>query len=515
MGAPQSSQAAVSESETRAEAAPGLLESLLAGSKDCIKILSLEGKLLYVSGPGQVALEIDDVSLLIGRPWTEFWTGIDREAAQEVVAEARAGRTGSFEGFLPTFKGDPRWWDVVVSPIFGPSGQPEKLLSISRDITRRKKSEEALRASEAMFRSLANEIPDICCILAPGGNVIWSNQRWTEYTGLTPEQTADRGWEQAHTNESRNSLARFIDESVAKGEPFERVHQIRGRNGHFGWFLTRAIPVKDDGGQVVRWFCTATNIDDIIQTEEEQKRLFCELKHVNRELQDFAHLLSHDLQTYVRAILTFSELLTRDAGRRLQPDDIECLDSIKQAARQMHQLIRTVLDYSVVGAKSLSFHEVDLEQVVDTLATTLRPVLEESGAVLTVDPLPTVWGDAVLLRQLLQNLLSNAIKYHRAGVPPHIEVAAERRGRYWMIRVSDDGIGIPPRDHERIFAPLQRLHDDTIPGTGFGLTLCRRIAERHGGRIWVESDIDAGATFCFTVPAAAIHATAASAGGSL
>lgn len=479
----------------------GLLDSILESSKDVIKILDLEGNLHYISKPGQDALAIEDVNLVLGTRWSDYWSGETRTAAEDAVIEAREGRTGSFEGYFPNFRGEPRWWHVIVTPINGVEGKPEQLLSICRDITDRKKSEDSLRASESRFRSLADQMPEICYIVDAQGHVLWFNQRWYEYTGLTKDDSLGSGWQTAHTAESLQAVLQFLNEAFAHKSPFERVHQIRGCDGHLGWFLARGVPLQNERGEVVEWFGIATDITGRITTEEDHTRLVSELKHSNRELSDFAHILSHDLQTHVRAMLSFSQLLVRTSKGKLDAQALEYLDGIEQGARQMHELIRTVLDYSTTGRKPLSRTATDLNEVLESVLAALRPTLEESQAMVVAGPLPAVVGDRVLLQQLFQNVISNGVKYRKQEIEPRIDIAAQRKNGDWVITITDNGMGIPCKEYERIFAPLQRLHDESIPGTGFGLAVCRRIVERHGGRIWVESELGAGSKFHFTLPA--------------
>ncbi len=331
-----------------------ILRSMLANSADCIKILDLDGKLLYMSEPGQRALAIEDVEAVLGQCWTAFWSGKDRKCAEGAVAKARDGGVGEFEGYFARLTGEPRWWHVVVTPIRGPDGRTDRLLAVSRDITSRKRTEESLQKSESSFRMLANQMPQICWVTAPTGEVAWLNQRWYEFSGLTEEESLGYGWRQAHSPDALTSLEEAFQKAVADGSPFEFVHQIRGGDNKSAWFLTRATPVRDESGKVVRWFGTSTDIDKRINDEQERKRLLAELKRSNQELTAFAQILSHDLQAHVRAVLTFSQLLNRKVRKSLDRESVDYLDNIEGGARQMNELILTVLDFSTTGLRASS-----------------------------------------------------------------------------------------------------------------------------------------------------------------
>lgn len=234
----------------------------------------------------------------------------------------------------------------------------------------------------------------------------------------------------------------------------------------------------------------------------ERERLVLELERSNAELAQFAHIVSHDLQAPVRMVRNFSELLSRRYRDQLDETGETFIHMIQEGSATMEALIRNLLNYATVGQQPLAPTAVEMSSVVDAVLTTLQPNLEELGAKVSYLDLPTVLGDRVQLQQLIQNLIGNALKYSRNGVAPRICVASEQTGTVWKMSVSDNGPGIPREFHERIFQPLKRLHGPEISGTGLGLAVCRKIVERHGGRIWVESELGQGATFYFTLPPA-------------
>ncbi|MDZ4251571.1 MAG: ATP-binding protein [Sulfuritalea sp.] len=225
-----------------------------------------------------------------------------------------------------------------------------------------------------------------------------------------------------------------------------------------------------------------------------------ELARSNADLEQFAYVASHDLQEPLRMVASYTQLLVKRYRGRIDADADDFLNYIVDGALRMQRLINDLLAFSRVGTRGGKPEPTSLATVMQRVRTNLKAGIDESRAVIRVDELPTVWADATQMELLLQNLVSNAIKFRRA-VPPAIHVAARREGGAWQIEVADQGIGIDAQYAERIFVIFQRLHTAAdYPGTGIGLAICKRIVERHGGRIWVSSEPGEGSSFCFTLP---------------
>ena len=226
------------------------------------------------------------------------------------------------------------------------------------------------------------------------------------------------------------------------------------------------------------------------------------LARSNDELEQFAHLASHDLQEPLRMISSYTQLLRRRYASKLDADANEFISYAIDGTKRMQALINDLLNFSRVGSTGKALEPVDLEAALDDTLKDLEIRIGDCGATVTHDPLPTVQADPVQMRQLLLNLIGNGMKFQSLGRKPAVSVSAARDGREWRFGVRDNGIGIDPKYFKNLFQIFKRLHTSAeYPGTGIGLAVCKKIVERHGGRIWVESALGKGSTFLFTLPA--------------
>jgi signal transduction histidine kinase/DNA-binding LacI/PurR family transcriptional regulator len=254
-------------------------------------------------------------------------------------------------------------------------------------------------------------------------------------------------------------------------------------------------------GQLANAIVNARLYGQAQQEIAERKQAQAELARSNAELEHFAYVASHDLQEPLRMVKSYLQLIKRRYVGQLDEDADEFIAFAVDGAGRMQALINDLLQYSRVTTRGKPFAPTDCAAVLDHALTNLKVAIEESGAVVSHDDLPTVPADDVQLTQLFQNLIGNATKFHKPDTRPEVHVGAERRSDEWLFSVQDNGIGIDPKHFERIFLIFQRLHSrEEYEGTGIGLAVCKRIVERHGGHIWVESEPGKGATFRFTIP---------------
>lgn len=245
-----------------------------------------------------------------------------------------------------------------------------------------------------------------------------------------------------------------------------------------------------------------TMAEELEERERGLVRLTDDLRNSNRDLEQFAYIASHDLQEPLRKVISFADLLTKRYSDQLDETGQRYIHYMVDGARRMSQLINHLLAYSRIGTRGKTFAPMDLGEALDIALDNLQLTLEQTGAIVhRPEALPTVTADIAQIGQLFQNLIGNALKYRNEEITPEVAVSAKRSDDAWEIAVADNGIGIAPQHFDRVFRMFQRLHTaKEHPGSGIGLSFCKRIIERHGGRIWVESEAGKGSTFFFTLP---------------
>lgn len=377
------------------------------------------------------------------------------------------------------------------------------VLGMGIDITRRKQAEEALRKSEEKFRAIADYTYGWENWVGPDGRLRWVNPAVERLTGYTPlEVMAMRDFPlplifEEDKQKVQASFQRSI-QSRALGSPLE--FRILRKDGQVIWGSAVAQTIYDDQGRSMGHRSSILDITDRKRAEEELRRTVEDLRRSNCDLEQFAYVASHDLQEPLRMVISYMDLLERTHKGRIDKDADQFIAFAVEGAHRMRQLISDLLTFSRVTAREIVLRPVAVQKAFDRAMADLRGLIAQTGAEVTHDLLPEVKGDETQLSQILMNLFSNAIKF-RGERSPRIHMGANREGAEWVFSVRDNGIGIDSRNFERIFHIFQRLHTRAeYPGSGIGLAICKRIVERHGGRMWVESQAGQGATFFFTVP---------------
>jgi PAS domain S-box-containing protein len=365
----------------------------------------------------------------------------------------------------------------------------------------------ALQESEGRFRDLANALPQVVWTTYPDGNVAFVNQRWYDFTGLTPEGFTGRDWlAPVHADDRARAVERW-DAAFAAPAPFEVEYRLRRADGAHRWHLVRAVPVRDRAERVISWVGAGTDIDDHKQAEtalrERTQRLAQATKALadrNRELDQFAYVTSHDLKAPLRGIANLSQWIEEDLGDLATGDIRQQLDLMRGRVQRMEALIEGILQFSRIGRVRETVEEVDVGAL---LAETVDLLAPPPGFIVDIGPgMPTLVAERTRLQQVSQNLISNALKHHdRPAGRIEVRVHEAEDPRLYAFTVRDDGPGIAPQYHERIFGIFQTLRPrDQVEGSGLGLALVKKIVEHHGGRIWLESAEGCGTTFHFTWP---------------
>jgi PAS domain S-box-containing protein len=377
--------------------------------------------------------------------------------------------------------------------------------SMASDVTQREAMEQRLRESRERL-SLAVEGAELATWdwdLQTGETV--RSRRWAEMQGYPYDEiepTLEFWEEHVHPEDAPGVRAALDAHLEGRTTHYQAEYRLRTKAGGWKWILdTGKVLVRDEAGTPLRIVGIHQDITERKEAEEQLARYAADLQRSNEELEHFAHIVSHDLQEPARIVEGYLELLEGRCGGKLDEKAISYIRQARESAARMQQMIRALLNLSRVGRRDQDLAPTDVEALLERTLRALQRAVEETGAEVTHDPLPTVMADEAQLGQVFQNLIANALKFRRESVPPHVHISARREGETWLFAVADNGIGIDPQQADRIFEIFQRLHTwEEYPGTGIGLALSRKIIERHGGRIWVESEPGEGATFYFTLP---------------
>jgi PAS domain S-box-containing protein len=385
---------------------------------------------------------------------------------------------------------------LTISPVKDAEGRIVGASKIARDIGESKRLENVLLASEARFRQLADAMPQIVWTARADGHIDYFNSRWYEFTGFDRDRPGNAAWESLMHPDDLEHWREAWNASLSSRQPYDVEYRLFDRHeSRWRWFVCRAVSARDGEGGAVKWFGSCTDID-------EQKRVQDDLRRANYDLEQFAFSASHDLQEPLRSIKIYSELLSRRHADLINEEAKTFLTFVQQGATRMEMLVRDLLTYTQASAVEHTDAMVDANDAFETALANLAGAISETGANITADSLPTVAVHKLHLQQLFQNIISNAIKYRSPDRLAAVRIVAKRQYGFWAFAISDNGIGIDPQYKENIFGLFKRLHTtDQYSGTGIGLALCRRIVDRYGGRIWVDSEPGQGSTFRFTLPA--------------
>jgi PAS domain S-box-containing protein len=482
----------------RASEARASLAAIVEASDDAIISKDVDGTIRSWN-PGAERLFGYSADEAVGRPINLIIPPELRDQEDGMLARLRRGeRVQHFDTERITKNGRRLHISLSISPIRNEAGQIVGASKIARDITDRKRAEAALRFSEERFRELADNIDQFAWTCDEVGQATWYNRRWYDYTGATVEQMRHEGWQDCLDPEWVDGVMARYQRAIASGEPWEDTFPLRGRDGEYRWFLSRAIPIRDERGNVVRWFGTNTDVT-------EQRLLEQELKSADRRKDEFLATLAHELRNPLAPIRNALEILN------LAGDDADVITRARAIIdRQMTHMVRLVddlLDVSRITRDRLELRpaEVELNAIVEQTLEIQAPLADEKGldVEISLPPHPVrLQADPVRLAQILSNLLSNAIRYTPRG--GRVSVTVEEQGDEVALRVEDTGVGIPPDQLDDIFemfAQVKEGHSGSHGGLGIGLTLVKRLAELHSGSVQAHSEgLDRGSEFIVRLP---------------
>jgi hypothetical protein len=416
--------------------------------------------------------------------------------------------------------------DFEYAPLYDVNNQVSGIMVTVNDVSEKVEARQKIEESEARFRLMADAMPQFVWSGDKNGNLTYFNQAVYNYSGFTPDEFVNGGWiDIVHPDEKEENIKAWQN-AVATGNNFSFEHRFRRKDGTYRWQLSRAVPIKDVNGDIQLWVGTSTDIHEqkefvnelekqVLERTIELQQKNLDLEKMNKELQSFAYIASHDLQEPLRKIQTFAGRIIDKESQNLSDTGKDYFNRMRDSAQRMQLLIDDLLSYSRTNNAEKVFENINLNTIVEDVKLDLREEILQINAIVEVSMLGFMKVVPVQFRQLFYNLISNSLKFSRPNLPPHIMIEGETKlGKnlnasqllpdttYLYIRISDNGIGFDQQYGDRIFELFQRLHSKhEYTGTGIGLAIVKRIVENHNGLIIAEGHLNKGATFHIYFPA--------------
>ena len=464
--------------------------------------------------------------------WIEHIHPDEKEAVHKGIYEAINGNSHSWSAYYRFRKADGGYLKVHDrgSVLVDERGQPFRMVGAMVDVTdaeiaeqRLQEKNEALQAVLDEFKFVTDFMPQMVWATRPDGYHEFYNKQWYDYTGLSYDETKGGGWNDVLHPDDKQRAWQIWNHCLQTGDPYEIEYRFRRFDDEYRWFLGRALPMRDDEGDIIKWFGTCTDIHDqkllsdileqkIKERTEELQRANLELEASNNELLQFASVASHDLKEPLRKIHMFSHLLKDKYIGEASKGAADYLDRIIGASARMTKLINDLLTFTRLSVSGVP-EPIDLNNIIGEVLSDLELSINEKQARIDISDLPQIDGVPGQLRQVFQNLISNALKFTRKDEKPHVKIRSEiidkcsfdtepvTTGDYCRIEIKDNGIGFDNQYAEKIFTIFQRLHSrEKYDGTGIGLAITKKIIEKHDGIIKAESKEGEGATFTIVLP---------------
>jgi len=469
--------------------------SLLEASLDPLVTISSDGKITDINKATESVTGFPRQQL-IGSDFSDYFTDPEkaREGYQKVFTQ----------GFVRDYPLAIRHKSGKITDVLynatvyrNEVGEVQGVFAAARDVTERKRAEKQLRAASLYTRSLIEASIDPLVTISVKGKITDVNKATEDVTGFSRKELIGSDFWDYFTEpeKARAGYQKVFTEGLVKDYPLA----IKHKSGRITDVLYNASLYRNSEGEIQGVFAAARDITVRKEMENEIKQTVEKLKQSNAELEQFAYVASHDLQEPLRMVASYVQLLEQRYKGKIDPEADEFIAYAVDGANRMRGLIDDLLTYSRVSRLGKPFESTDLESTLDVVLKNLQASIAESGAVVTHDKLLMVMADGGQLVQLFQNLIGNAIKFH-GEEPPRVHVSAQVKENEYLFSVHDNGIGIAPEYFDRLFKIFQRLHTrEEYPGSGIGLAICKKIVERHGGRIWIESQVGKGSTISFTL----------------
>ena len=492
------------------------------------------GNILYLNEQGAIqlgyssveeVLAIKDINLLVEHLYNSFdifdesGKTLPFEKSSTAITLSTGKSAGEVAQLVNRTTGKSMWVLSQASPLFNENGEVAIVLTTSTDITLQKTSEQSIRQSEEQFRTLAETLPQLVWITDELGNQLYASSRWKAYTGIDPDGA--ESWEKmVHPADFENISNAWI-KSMQAGTNYHSEARLKNKKGEYRWHFVHGEPIRNEAGNVVKWIGAFTDVHDQKTVSENLEKLVAErtkeLERSNEDLLQFAHVTSHDLKEPVRKIKMFSSRLGEEFKNELSEKAKGYITKMLNAADRLFSMIDGVLLYSSLGSLEIHYERVDLNLIFQNIQSDLELLIQQKQATIIYDTLPVVEGLPILLHQLFYNLINNSLKFSKYEVNTQIQITSELLfvpniqtnnlpGRdYVRLRITDNGIGFDQSQVSTIFKTFSRLNSkDKYEGTGLGLALCKKIAERHEGFIEAEGIEGKGSIFTVTLPVKAL-----------
>jgi len=471
---------------------------LVEGVRDYAIFMLDPGGRVLTWNPGAERLKGYRAEDIVGKHFSCFYPSDAVEAGKPARLLALAARDGRVEdeGWRVRQDGSRFWADVIITALRDSDGALIGYAKVTRDMTERRRTEQALHESEERFRLLVESVKDYAIfMLDQAGRVASWNAGAEAIKGYAAEEILGQHFSVFYTPEdvAAGKPQRHLDAAAREGRVEDEGWRLR-KDGNRFWADTIITAIRDPAGTLIAYGKVTRDLTVRRRIEEQ-------LAQSNSELERFSYSVSHDLRAPLRAINGYAQAVLEDYAAALDAEGQRFLGIIRDSAKRGGELIDALLNFSRLGRQPLAVEPVDLTELARSVIDELRRSAGPEAIDTIVDPLPATRGDRTLLRQVLANLIGNAFKFSRGRPHPQIEVGARREGQAVVYFVRDNGVGFDIRYSDKLFGVFQRLHrPDEFEGTGVGLALAQRIIQRHGGRIWADGRVDGGATFFFTLP---------------
>ncbi|MBC7416212.1 MAG: PAS domain S-box protein [Herminiimonas sp.] len=480
------------------------LAALLAAEHECVTLLAHDGSLLEMNATGLAMWQAESFDAIAQSGIYPIIAEEFRQAFQDLNHRVFDGESGMLEFQIVGPRGGVRWLETRACPLPDADGNITAALGVTRDVTERIEREAQLRLLESCIACVNDVvlITEATPTDAPGPRILFANAAFEKLSGYDRAEVIGRSpriLQGAATD--RRELDRIRAAIVAQ-VPVRAEVVNYSKSGQAYLLEIDMVPIFSPAGVATHFVAIERDITARKAAEEIVATANQELARSNLDLEQFAYAASHDLQEPLRAVSSCLQLLQMRYSGKIDARADEFIDHAVSGSQRMQMLIDDLLAYSRIGSKPQPPAPVDTAVLFNKACANLRIAIAESKAQLSCDPLPMVNANAQQVVQLFQNLLGNALKF-RGSNPARVHASARRDGDSWIFSIRDEGIGIEEEHFSRIFQLFKRLHTrEEYPGTGIGLTICLKIIERHGGRIWVESTPGEGATFYFSLAAA-------------